>query len=93
MAKTTKKTTKTATVKSATAKQPAKKPDYLLFDKNTQSFIYNLQVNAAQRMLDFDYVAGRTLPSVAAIVNPTGGDSYQKLFYGPRKSSCRFTSR
>ena len=26
-----------------------------LFDCNTQSFIYNNQVNATQRMLDFDY--------------------------------------
>ena len=74
-----------ATPKAAVARQPAKKPDYLLFDKNTQSFIYNLQVNAAQRMLDFDFVAGREKPSVAAIVNPTGSDSYQKLFYGPKE--------
>jgi ATP citrate (pro-S)-lyase len=72
--------------KKTTGVKPVnKKPDYLLFDRNTQSFIYNLQVNAAQRMLDFDYVAGRELPSVAAIVNPTGSDSYQKLFYGPKE--------
>jgi succinyl-CoA synthetase alpha subunit len=36
-------------------------------------------------MLDFDYVAGRERPSVAAIVNPTGSDGFQKFFYGPRE--------
>ena len=49
----------------------ANKKDYILFDKDTQAFIYNMQTNAVQRMLDFDYVAGRKTPSVAAIVNPT----------------------
>jgi ATP-citrate lyase alpha-subunit len=55
----------------------AGKKDYILFDNNTQAFIYNMQTNAVQRMLDFDYVAGRKTPSVAAIVNPTGNDSFQ----------------
>jgi succinyl-CoA synthetase alpha subunit len=64
-------------------KKQAKKPDYILFDRNTQAFIYNLQVNATQRMLDFDYASRREKPSVAAIVNPTGSDSYQKFFFGP----------
>jgi ATP citrate (pro-S)-lyase len=59
--------------------------DYILFDKDTQSFIYNLQVNAVQRMLDFDYVSGRKTPSVAAIINPTGSDSFQKFFFGPKE--------
>ena len=53
-----------------------------LFDKNTQAFIYNNQVNAAQRMLDFDYVACREIPSVAAIINPTGADGFAKFFFG-----------
>jgi len=61
----------------------AKKPAYELFDKHTQSFIYNMQRNAVQRMLDFDYVSGRATPSVAAIINPTGRDSLQKFFFGP----------
>jgi len=56
-----------------------------LFNKNTQSFIYNNQVNATQRMLDFDYAAGRETPSVAAIVNPTGADSFVKFFFGKRE--------
>jgi len=61
------------------------KKDYILFDKDTQSFIYNLQVNAVQRMLDFDYVSGRKIPSVAAIINATGSDSFQKFFFGPKE--------
>jgi len=53
-----------------------------LFDRTTQSFIYNNQVAATQRMLDFDYAAGRQTPSVAAIINPTGSDGYAKFFFG-----------
>jgi len=56
-----------------------------LFSKTTQSFIYNNQVNATQRMLDFDYASGRETPSVAAIVNPTGSDGYAKFFFGTRE--------
>ena len=63
----------------------ADKKDYLLFTKDTQSFIYNMQTNAVQRMLDFDYVAGRKTPSVAAVVNPTGSDGFQKFFFGPKE--------
>jgi ATP citrate (pro-S)-lyase len=59
--------------------------DYILFDKNTQAFIYNMQTNAVQRMLDFDYASGRKTPSVAAIINPTGSDSFQKFFFGPKE--------
>jgi len=58
---------------------------YELFDKTTQSLVYNLQVNAVQRMLDFDYIVGRDTPSVAAIVNPTGRASLQKFFFGSRE--------
>ena len=68
----------------AKTNQPRKIP-YELFDKNTQSFIYNNQVAATQRMLDFDYVSGRETPSVAAIINPTGADSFAKFFFGKRE--------
>jgi ATP citrate (pro-S)-lyase len=61
------------------------KSPYELFDRTTQAFIYNNQVVATQRMLDFDYVAGRDTPSVAAIVNPTGSDGFCKLFFGKRE--------
>jgi succinyl-CoA synthetase alpha subunit len=66
-------------------KTESSKKDYILFSKDTQSFIYNLQVNAVQRMLDFDYTAGRKTPSVAAIINPTGSDGFQKFFFGPKE--------
>jgi len=66
-------------------KPPTKKSDYILFDKNTQAFIYNMQVNAVQRMLDFDYVAGREKPSVAALIDPTGTDGFQKFFFGSKE--------
>ena len=54
-----------STKESASAKTTKK--DYLLFSRDTQAFIYNMQVNAAQRMLDFDYIARRDTPSVAAV--------------------------
>jgi ATP citrate (pro-S)-lyase len=56
-----------------------------LFSKTTQSFIYNNQVNATQRMLDFDYASKRETSSVAAIINPTGADGYAKFFFGTRE--------
>jgi ATP citrate (pro-S)-lyase len=36
-------------------------------------------------MLDFDYAAGRKTPSVAAIINHTGADSFSKFFFGKRE--------
>ena len=66
-------------------KTTAKKPDYILFDRNTRAFIYNMQTNAVQRMLDFDYVVQRETPSVAAIINPTGSDGFSKFFFGPQE--------
>src|SRR5512136_3419732 len=66
-------------------KDRTEKKDYLLFTKDTQCFIYNNQVRAVQRMLDFDYVSGRKTPSVAAIINPTGSDGFQKFFFGPKE--------
>ena len=44
-----------------------------------------MQTNAVQRMLDFDYVSRRKTPSVAAIINPTGSDGFQKFFFGPKE--------
>ncbi|HEQ79147.1 MAG TPA: ATP citrate synthase [Euryarchaeota archaeon] len=57
------------------------KPEYELFDKNTQAIIYNYQQAAIQRMLDFDYVCGRETPSVACIVNPARAGLH-KCFFG-----------
>jgi succinyl-CoA synthetase alpha subunit len=57
------------------------KPEYLLFDENTQAIIYNYQTNAVQRMLDFDFVSQRKTPSVACIVNPSHAGLH-KAFFG-----------
>ncbi|MBW2560928.1 MAG: ATP citrate synthase [Deltaproteobacteria bacterium] len=65
------------------ARKKAETREYELFNSETQAFIYNMQVNAIQRMLNFDYAVGRKLPSVAAIVNTTGSESLQKFFFGP----------
>ncbi len=59
---------------------------YQLFTKNTRAIVFNLQVNAVQRMLDFDYVCRREKPSVAAIINPNakqGGT--HKVFWGTKE--------
>ena len=68
--------------KTELAKKTSK---YELFDRNTQAFIYNNQVAATQRMLDFDFASGRQTPSVAAIINPTGSDSFAKFYFGTRE--------
>jgi ATP citrate (pro-S)-lyase len=62
-----------------------KENPFELFDATTQAFIYNNQTVATQRMLDFDYVSGRSTPSVAAIINPTGSDGFAKVFFGRRE--------
>lgn len=60
------------------------KPEYLLFDKNTKAIFWNLNTSAIQRMLDYDYVVGRS-PSIAAIVAPTSERSFEKFFYGTKE--------
>jgi ATP-citrate lyase alpha-subunit len=61
-----------------------KRPDYILFERDTQAIIFNYQQRAIQRMLDFDYVCGRDIPSVGVIVNPTRG-GYHKCFFGEKE--------
>lgn len=58
---------------------------YELFNSETRAFIYNMQTDAVQRMLDFDYAVGRQVPSVAAIIHPAGSESFQKFFFGPEE--------
>lgn len=57
-----------------------RKPDYTLFDKNTQALIYGYQIRTIQRMLDFDHACQRTKPSIAAIINPNR-EGYHKAFF------------
>lgn len=59
------------------------KPDYVLFDKDTTAIIFGNQQAAVQRMLDFDYLSRREKPSVAAVINPSGGSKeLMKVFFG-----------
>ncbi|NVM30117.1 MAG: ATP citrate synthase [Candidatus Helarchaeota archaeon] len=60
------------------------KPDYLLFDRNTQAIIFGNQPRAVQRMLDFDYICRREKLSVVAVVNPTRA-GYMKSFLGTKE--------
>ena len=61
-----------------------KKPEYLLFDRETQAIVYGNQQRAVQRMLDFDYICRKKNPSVVAIVNPTR-KGYIKVFFGTKE--------
>jgi len=62
------------------------KPGYVLFDKDTTAIIFGNQEAAVQRMLDFDYLSGKESPSVAAVVNPSGGSKgFTKVFFGWRE--------
>mmetsp|Transcript_17361 Transcript_17361/g.29726 ORF Transcript_17361/g.29726 Transcript_17361/m.29726 type:complete len:614 (+) Transcript_17361:97-1938(+) len=53
-----------------------------LFSTATQAIFYNFKEKPVQRMLDFDFVCGRTTPSVAAIVQPGSSGGFHKLFFG-----------
>ena len=55
--------------------------EYELFTKNSQAFFYNLKPKPIQRMLDFDYLSGRFLPSIAAVIHP-GRKGFYKAFFG-----------
>jgi len=57
------------------------KPEYVLFDRDTKAIFWNLNRNAIQRMLDYDYLVGRS-PSIVAIVAPTQSRKFDKFFFG-----------
>lgn len=61
-----------------------KRPDYILFDKDTKAIVWGYQRNAIQRMLDFDYVCRRAEPSVACIIDPTQEGDH-KCFWGAKE--------
>ena len=61
-----------------------KRPNYILFDKDTKAIVWGYQRNAIQRMLDFDYVCGRAEPSVACIIDPTQEGDH-KCFWGAKE--------
>ncbi|GFH33618.1 uncharacterized protein HaLaN_33016, partial [Haematococcus lacustris] len=41
-----------------------------LFNVETQAIFFNYKEKPVQRMLDFDFVCGRSTPSIACIVVP-----------------------
>jgi succinyl-CoA synthetase alpha subunit/citrate synthase len=55
-----------------------------MFNKNSFALIYWLQINAAQHMLDFDFLSWRE-PSVLAFINPGKTLWNHKLFYGNKE--------
>lgn len=61
------------------------RPAYALFDRQTQALVYGTQLPAVQRMLDFDYLCGRELPSVAAIVAPGENEGLHKCHWGDQE--------
>merc|ERR1712106_908231 len=57
-----------------------------LFTKSSRAIIWGLQTRAVQGMMDFDFVCGRTEPSVAAMVYPMSpGDSKQNFYWGHKE--------
>jgi succinyl-CoA synthetase alpha subunit/citrate synthase len=55
-----------------------------MFHKNSFALIYGLQIDAAQHMLDFDFLSWRE-PSVLAFINPGKTLWSHKLFYGNKE--------
>jgi len=51
------------------------------FNNQTRCVVYGLQERAVQGCLDFDYMCGRQMPSVAAIVYPFATRDYQINFF------------
>lgn len=54
-------------------------PDHTLFHPKTRCFVYGMQNKAVQGMLDYDYIAGRKVPSVAGIIYTFGGQFVSKM--------------
>ncbi|VDK86738.1 unnamed protein product [Litomosoides sigmodontis] len=53
-----------------------------LFERNTKAIVWGQQTKAIQGMLDFDFVCGRSQPSVVASTYPFTGDHKQKYYFG-----------
>ncbi|KAL6761489.1 citrate synthase-like protein [Haematococcus lacustris] len=53
-----------------------------LFNVETQAIFFNYKEKPVQRMLDFDFVCGRSTPSIACIVVPGSTGGFHKLFFG-----------
>ncbi|EJW75051.1 ATP-citrate synthase subunit 1 [Wuchereria bancrofti] len=56
-----------------------------LFESDTKAIVWGQQVKAIQGMLDFDFVCGRSQPSVVAATYPFTGDHKQKYYFGQKE--------
>jgi ATP citrate (pro-S)-lyase len=56
-----------------------------LFTNTTQAIVYNYKPEPVQRMLDFDFICKRKLPSVAALISPGSERGNHKLFFGTKE--------
>lgn len=61
-------------------------PAYQLFHNKTRAFVYGMQPRACQGMLDFDFICKRSVPSVAAIIYPFGGQFVSKMYWGTKET-------
>lgn len=55
-----------------------------LFSRDTQAIFWNLNYDAIQRMLDYDYMIGKK-PSIVAIVAPNTNRHFEKFFWGNKE--------
>lgn len=56
-----------------------------IFEKDTKAIVWGQQIKAIQGMLDFDFVCGRSKPSVVASTYPFTGDHKQKFYFGHKE--------
>ena len=56
-----------------------------LFSRGTRAFVYLMAAHPIKRMLDFDYLCQRDVPSVAGIIQPDSKAAHQLAQYGPRE--------
>ncbi|CAG9531867.1 unnamed protein product [Cercopithifilaria johnstoni] len=56
-----------------------------LFESDTKAIVWGQQTKAIQSMLDFDFVCGRSQPSVVASTYPFTSDHKQKYYFGQKE--------
>lgn len=56
-----------------------------LFSRETQALVYNFKANPVQRMLDFDYICKREIPSIAGLIAPGSKGGFHKTFFGTKE--------
>ncbi|ORZ33914.1 citrate synthase-like protein [Catenaria anguillulae PL171] len=60
--------------------------NYEPFTAATRAFVFGMQPRAVQGMLDFDFMCGRAMPSVAAMIYPFGGNHVHKAYWGTQET-------